>query len=154
MIAIDTNLLVYAHRLSTSEHTAARNAIERACTSRQGWGTTLPNLTEFWSIVTHPASGPRPSSEGEAAAFIQSLIEDGGGAVWEAEPDFGDRLMQTATDLQIRGSRIFDLQIALIAFENGAREIWTHDHNFVQLRGLRLSIRCPSQSRESRASRQ
>jgi len=38
----------------------------------------------------------------------------------------------------VQGPRIFDLQIALTAFENGATEIWTHDRNFLSLPGLRV----------------
>jgi len=43
-----------------------------------------------------------------------------------------------AADLQVAGSRIYDLQIALIAFENGATEIWTHDRNFTRIPGLHV----------------
>jgi hypothetical protein len=35
-----------------------------------------------------------------------------------------------------RGPRIFDLQIALTAFEGGARELWTADSKFVSVPGL------------------
>jgi predicted nucleic acid-binding protein len=49
---------------------------------------------------------------------------------------FSTRLLQMATDLEVRGPRIFDLQIALTAFDNGATEIWTHDRGFVAFPGL------------------
>ena len=35
-------------------------------------------------------------------------------------------------------SRVFDLQIGLTAFDNGAHEIWTHDGAFVRIPGLRV----------------
>jgi predicted nucleic acid-binding protein len=41
-----------------------------------------------------------------------------------------------AEELDVRGLRIFDLQIALAAFDNGATEIWTHDRNFVAVPGM------------------
>jgi hypothetical protein len=47
-----------------------------------------------------------------------------------------ERLAQLASDLKIQGPRIFDLQIALVSFEGGASEIWTHDRGFVSLPGL------------------
>jgi predicted nucleic acid-binding protein len=53
-------------------------------------------------------------------------------------PGFAERLLGVADDLDVRGRRIFDLHIALTAFENGAREIWTHDREFVSVPGLRL----------------
>jgi len=41
VIALDTNLLVYAHRSATPEHKAARAAIERA-TASDGSGFAAP----------------------------------------------------------------------------------------------------------------
>jgi uncharacterized protein len=136
MIAIDTNLLVYAHRRGTPEHRSARSAIERAAAGRTGWGIALPSLSEFWSIVTHPDATGGPSSPEQASGFIQALVDDGGARIWQPGSRFGERLLQSATELKISGVRIFDLQIALIALENGAREIWTHDRNFVSIPGL------------------
>jgi toxin-antitoxin system PIN domain toxin len=138
VIALDTNLLVYAHRAATPEHRAARAAIEDACTSRLGCGVAAPSIAEFYSIVTHPAASGRPSSSEEAATFLRALQEDGGLSVWTPGPQFVARLLQTANDLDVRGVRIFDLQIALCALEGGATELWTHDGRFVKVPGLRL----------------
>ena len=138
MIAVDTNLLVYAHRAATPEHHAARRAIESACETGRGWGIASPCLSEFWSVVTHSAVPPRPSSRRKAHAFIASLVGSGAGEIWEPGPGFGRRLLALAEDLKVNGVRIFDLQISLIAFENGATEIWSHDRNFIAPPGLRL----------------
>ena len=137
MIAIDTNLLVYAHRARTSEHARARKAIERAAAGDAGWGIAAPSLTEFWAIATHPASEGRPSTPSQAAAFVGALVK-AGAQIWLPGPGFGDRLLQVATDLHVVGARVFDLQIALTAFEGGATDLWTHDARFVTIPGLRL----------------
>jgi predicted nucleic acid-binding protein len=42
-----------------------------------------------------------------------------------------------ARQWRVCGARIFDLQIAMIAAENGATQIWTHDRAFVSIPGLR-----------------
>ncbi len=136
MIAIDTNLLVYAHRAAAPEHRAARRAIERA--SSQGrWGFAVACVAEFWAVATHPSSAGRPSTPTEAAAYLEALAI-GGAEVWEPGAGFGARLAQLAVDLDVAGSRVFDLQIGLIAFERGATELWTADTRFVKLPGLRL----------------
>ncbi len=137
MIAIDTNLLVYAHRSRTPEHARARKAIARAAGSDDGWGIAAPSLTEFWAIATHPASEGRPSTPTQAAAFVSALVK-AGAQIWLPGPGFGARLLQVATDLEVVGARVFDLQIALTAFEGGATELWTHDTRFVKIPGLRL----------------
>jgi len=137
MIAIDTNLLVYAHRSAAPEHRAARSAIERAANAETGWGVSHPSIAEFWSVVTH-ASLARPSTAGEASSFLRSVLRDGSGQLWLPGSGFGERLLRLATDLKVRGPRIFDLQIALTAIEHGAREMWTHDRQFVSVPGLRV----------------
>jgi uncharacterized protein len=136
MIAVDTNILVYAHRSRTPQHRVARRAIERAA-AQGAWGFALGSLTEFWAVATHPSSEGRPSTPSEAAAYLEALAV-GGAHVWEPARGFGARLAQLAMDLDVAGPRMFDLQIALTAFENGATELWTADGRFVKLPGLRL----------------
>jgi toxin-antitoxin system PIN domain toxin len=137
VIAIDTNVLVYAHRAALAEHRAARRAIERAMASG-GWGITHPTVAEFWSVATHPASAGRPSTPTQARAFLRAMFEDGGAHYWLPVAGFGERFLRLAADLGVTGSRIFDLQIAAIAYENGARELWSHDRNFLTVSGLRV----------------
>ena len=139
MIALDTNLLVYAHRSGVPEHASAQRAIERASEDPEGWGVALPTVAEFWMNVTHPTALGGPSTSQQASDFLRSLLVDGsGGLVWMPREPFWTRLIQVAFDLNVRGVRIFDLQIALTAFDNGATELWTHDRGFVPFPGLRF----------------
>jgi predicted nucleic acid-binding protein len=137
LIALDTNLLVYAHRAAVAEHRRARKAIERASRDPRGWGIPLQSAIEFWSVVTHPESRGRPSRPVEAWGFLKALV-DAGAALWLPGEGFFPRLAQLAVDLNVRGVRVFDLQIALTAFDNGATEVWSHDGNFVTPAGLKL----------------
>lgn len=136
MIAVDTNILVYAHRSMVPQHRRAQRAIERAYADRRGWGIAFSTVGEFWSVVTHPSATGRPSTPAEASAFIDSLVEQGGMRIWLPHGRITERLLKLATDLQIGGVRIFDLQIALTVLDNGAKEIWTHDSNFVRVPGV------------------
>ena len=137
MIAIDTNLLIYAHRAALSENRAARRAIEKASRDPRGWGIAQPSVAEFWSVVTHPASSGGPSSADQARGFLHALRE-AGAMIWMPGEGFPERLLQLAGELGIQGPRIFDLQIGLTAFDNGAGEVWTHDGRFVRLPGLEV----------------
>lgn len=142
MIALDTNLLVYAHRARVPEHAAARKAV-RLAAEADGWGIAAPSLPEFWAIVTHPAASGRPSTGAQASGFIRALVT-AGAEIWLPGPGFGERLLRMAADLGVTGPRVFDLQIALVAFENGATELWTHDKAFVKIPGL--AVRDPLSS--------
>jgi len=138
VIALDTNLLVYAHRSGVSEHMSARRAIDRASEDPRGWGVALPTVAEFWMNVTHPAAAGGPSTSKQAGDFLHSILIEGPGTVWMPREPFWPRCIQLASDLNVRGVRIFDLQIGLIAFDNGATEVWTHDRDFVAFPGLRV----------------
>jgi uncharacterized protein len=135
MIALDTNLLIYAHRSSVPEHRAAMRAIEQAAADPDGWGIPFPCVAEFWAVVTHPASSGRPSKPREAEAFLKSLVAAGAKILYSREGAMA-RLSTLAVRLDVQGPRIFDLQIGLACQEAGAREIWSHDRNFIAVPGL------------------
>jgi len=137
VIAIDTNLLIYAHRSGMPEHTSAMRAIEAASLNRRGWGIAAPCIAEFWRVVTHPASLPRPSKPREAAAFLKALI-DAEAKIFYPHEGFAETLAEEACAQQLAGGRIFDLQIAVIVRQSGGSQIWTHDSRFVTVNGLRV----------------
>lgn len=138
MIAIDTNLLVYAQRRDAAQHRAAKRAIEKACSIPHGWGIPLACIAEFWCVVTHPASTGGPSVPKTAYRFLDALVQSGGARIWSPGPGFWERLLQLASDMQITGARVFDLQIAITALDNGATELWSHDRAFAAPPGLVL----------------
>jgi toxin-antitoxin system PIN domain toxin len=138
MIAIDSNLLIYAHRAALPEHRAARRALEEASRDTRGWGIALPSVAEFWSVVTHPASSGGPSTPRQARQFLEELISGAGASLWMPQEGFWKRLTGAAQRLGVAGPRVFDLQIALTAMDNGAVEIWTHDRGFAAPAGFRV----------------
>jgi len=138
VIAVDTNLLIYAHRAGCPEHGAARRAIEEAANDPHGWGIPSPCILEFWSVVTHASSVGGGSPPATARRFIESLIQTAGATIFPPPASLVPRCMQIAEQLDIRGPRIFDLQIGLVALDAGVTEIWTHDAGFVAIPGLKL----------------
>jgi predicted nucleic acid-binding protein len=138
MIAIDTNLLVYAHRSGTTEHKKSQKALERAVINPMGWGIPLPCIAEFWMVVTHPSCLGGASSPEIARRFLESLLESGKGQIWHPSSGFGLRLANSGSKMGVCGAMIFDLQIAMIALENGCSQIWTHDKAFISIPGLRV----------------
>jgi len=141
MIALDTNILVYAHRAGSLQHKSAIDLIERALENPSGWGISSSCLSEFWGVVTHSSCSGGASTPREARMFIDQLVDDGGGQVWHPGAGFGMRLLQKAEEMRVSGPRIFDLQIALMAYENGARQLWSYDANFIRLPGLVTKVK-------------
>ena len=138
MIAIDTNLLIYAHRSLCPEHQKAKTSIEKAAANDSGWGVALPSLSEFWTVVTHPGCEGGPSTAERAEGFLTALIETAGMQIFLPNETFPARLIKAARDFDIQGVRKFDLQIALLSIGAGARELWTHDSGFIKLRGINV----------------
>lgn len=87
--------------------------------------------------MTGSAAGERPASPAQAAEFLSDL-RMAGAQVLLPLPGFGVELTNAASRLGIRGVRVYDLQIALIARQYGAHELWTHDRAFLPFPGLRL----------------
>ncbi len=123
MIAIDTSLLVYAHRAGCPEHSLAREAIERAAAEPDGWSIPMPCLFEFWSVVTHPSCVGGPSTPSTARRFIDSLVSEAGALVLLEGATFSQRCLQTAERLSVIGPRVFDLQIGLLCRDAGVTEV-------------------------------
>ena len=138
VIAVDTNLLVYAHRSGCPEHQQARRAIEEAAASGEEWGIPSSCVFEFWSVVTHPASTGGATKPSAARGFIHGLLETAGAVIFPPPAAMVPRCLQLADQMNVRGPRIFDLQISLTALEAGVSELWTHDAGFIGLPGVRI----------------
>lgn len=137
MIALDSNILIYAHRQGAPEHQRALAVIAEAAASTGGWGFSVYSVGELYRVVTHELATGGPSRPADVRHYLETL-EAAGGRVLNPDPGFATRLLKTAEDLDLTGRRIYDLQIALTVREAGAREIWTNDRGFVSVPGLRV----------------
>jgi len=134
VIALDTNLLIYAHRAGATQHEAAKDAIQRAADTG-GWGFASPVVSEFWSQVTHPRFPGGASSAEQAAGFLAAM-ETAGAKIYLPRPSYVGQLIGMAGELKVYGVRVFDVQIAIIALGGGATELWTYDARFTAVPGL------------------
>lgn len=119
------------HSPNAREHAAATGALSRAAASGT-WGIPLAVATEFWCLATRLGAG-----NAAAMTFLRQT-QAAGASIWVPEAGFWERLAGLASSMQVFGTRIFDLQIALTALDHGAHEIWTHDATFPPLPGLKV----------------
>ena len=61
-IAVDTNLLVYAHREDSTWYGVAYTIIRELAEGPNAWAIPWPCIHEFLSIVTHPRIYGPPTS--------------------------------------------------------------------------------------------
>ena len=75
MIAVDTNLLVFAHREDSPFHEAALHSLVLLAEGRAPWAIPWPCIHEFFSIATHPRIYNPPTPIPEALDQIEAWME-------------------------------------------------------------------------------
>lgn len=137
MIAVDANLLVYAHREDSPWHEAALRAVKPLAEGSRPWAIPWPCVHEFLAIVTHPRIY-RPASPHEIAL---SAIR-----AWMVSPslhmigeglDYFSRLEELVRAGKVVGPMIHDARIAAICLEHGIRTFWTADRDFSRFPALK-----------------
>ncbi|MCP9489484.1 MAG: PIN domain-containing protein [Solirubrobacteraceae bacterium MAG38_C4-C5] len=137
MVALDTNILVYAYRPASPHHEAARRAV-RAARDTGAWGLPWPVAHEFVRVVTAAApTAGKPAPLAAALEEIEGLLSRGGAVALGETPDHWHRLRTIAEMAKASGSRIHDARIAAICLSHGVRELWTADRDFSAFGGLR-----------------
>ena len=74
MIAIDTHVLVYAHRAESSFHTRAYDCIQRLAEGNTPWGIPVSCLHEFLAIVTNPKVFRPASTYAQALTQVDAWL--------------------------------------------------------------------------------
>jgi len=75
VIAVDTNILVYAHREDSPFHAAASRHVADLAEGRAPWAIPWPCLHEFLAIVTHPRIYDPPTPLALAFNQVDAWLE-------------------------------------------------------------------------------
>ncbi len=138
MIAIDTNVLVYAHREDAKFHDEASAALLKLASGTERWAVPWPCAHEFTAIVTHPKIYRAPTPLQLALATLTELngcpnfefIGEGDGYL--------DSLAETALAARVHGGAIHDARIAAICRFHGVRELWSADRDFSRFPAVKV----------------
>ncbi|MEJ7634140.1 TA system VapC family ribonuclease toxin [Aeromicrobium sp.] len=130
MIAVDTNILVYAQREDSPQHRPALQAIRALAEGQRPWAVPWPCLHEFLAIVTHPRIYQPPTPVDTAVAAVAALIATPGfGPIGETD-NHASLLADLLRSGSIVGPRVHDARIAAICLDHGVTELWTADRDF------------------------
>lgn len=140
MIAVDTNLLVYAHRGDSEWNTAAYATLAELAAGRAAWAIPWPCIHEFLSVVTHPRIFVPPSSMDEALDQVSAWLECPSLVLLSEEGAYWPCLEQLVKDAKIKGPAVHDARIAALCRVHGVHELWTADRDFSR---LNVSVRNP-----------
>lgn len=131
MFAVDTNVLVYAHRREAREHVVASARLRDLATGSDSWAIPWPCLYEFFSVVTNSRIWKADASTPDQA---WSQI-----AAWVGSPTL--RLLGETEDFlsvfeclarrpRVRGPVVHDARIAALCLAHGVEALLSRDRDF------------------------
>jgi len=140
LIAVDTNLLIYAHRTDSEWHERASNCIRELAEARSPWALPWPCIHEFLAITTHPRIWDPPTPTEAALDQIEAWLESPSLVLLAESPEHHWRhLRDQIVAGRIAGPRVHDARIAALCLAHGVRELWTADRDFSRFASLAAS---------------
>ncbi|GDY33878.1 type II toxin-antitoxin system VapC family toxin [Gandjariella thermophila] len=142
MIAVDTNILVYAHRRDSEFHSRAVSLVKELAEGRSAWAIPWPCLHEFFAIATHPKIYDPPSSREQAIAQLEAWLGAPTLSLLAEPSGYWDQLKDLLSSGKVAGPMVHDACIAALCAAHGVRELWSADRDFGRF-GPSLRIRNP-----------
>lgn len=130
MIAVDTNILVYAHRRDSEFHATAAETIRELAESPVPWSIPWPCIHEFCAIVTHPRIYDPPTDIDAAADQVDAWLEAPTLVMLTETPAHWSHLRGLLTGRRIAGAQVHDARIAAICTAHGVSVLLTADRDF------------------------
>jgi toxin-antitoxin system PIN domain toxin len=138
VIAVDTNVLVYAHRADSPFHERALRRVAALAEGRAAWAIPWPCLLEFFAIVTHPRIYAPPSPLARALAQVDAWLESPTLALLAESTAHWAALRPLLESSRIAGPQVHDARIIALCQQHGVRELWSADRDFTRFAGLTI----------------
>lgn len=138
MIAVDTNLLVYAHRQDNPFHAAAAQLVRELAEGKATWAIPWPCLHEFYNVATNRRAYSPPSTTAQAIRQIELWMESPTLQLLSETPTHWPHLRGLLDKGKIQGAMVHDARIAALCLAHGVRELWSADRDFSRFPSLRV----------------
>lgn len=136
MIAVDTNILVYAHRADSPFHERARSALEALAAGPRPWAIPWPCVHEFFAVVTHPRIYRTVTPIQTVMSQLRALQSLANLAFIAEAEEHLVHLEPLALAAKVQGGAIHDARIAAICLSHGVVELWSADRDFSRFPAL------------------
>ena len=130
MIAIDTNILVYAHFPRLPKHQASRERLGELAESGARWSIPVFCVGEFFRIATHRRLFDPPFSTVEAIEAIKRVLASPTLIILYPGGEYLRLLYEAMLEASTTGNLVFDAQIVALCRESGVRALLTEDRDF------------------------
>ena len=138
MIAVDTNVLVYAHRTDSPWHMVADQVVAGLAEGTSTWAIPWPCIYEFHAIVTHPRIYEPPTPLPQALDQVNVWLESPSVVLLAESAGYWPHLSELLESGHVVGPRVHDARIVALCRLHGVRELWTADRDFSRFQGLRV----------------
>ncbi len=138
MIAIDTNILIYARREETPYHREAKDLLKDLAEGEELWALPWPCIYEFLRVITHPKIFDPPTPLDIAIEDIGSLIESPSIVLLGEGVDHFSHLRHMVLSGRTIGNLAHDAHIAALLREHGIDELWTTDKDFARFPDIQI----------------
>ncbi len=136
MIAVDTNILIYAHREDSPFHQAAYHRLVKLAEGTAMWAIPWPCMHEFLAIVTHPRIYAPPTPLARAIEQVETWLESPSLTLLVETTAHWTTLRALLTGGRIAGAQVHDTRSAALCWQHGIRELWSADRDFSRFPGL------------------
>lgn len=137
MIALDTNILVHAHRQDASLHEAARQTVKELAESNRPWAICFHSLVEFYGVVTQPRIWRDASTPQQAFRQVNAWKAAPSLRILQDSADCLEALEKLAIHSKVQGALVHDARIAACCITHGVTELWTVGRDFSRFPELR-----------------
>jgi toxin-antitoxin system PIN domain toxin len=138
MIAVDTNVLVYAHRQESEWHDRAERAVRQLAEGVAAWTIPWPCVHEFLAITTHPRIFRTPTPVEAALDQIDAWFESPSLAMLSEDEGYWATFRTLMGRARVDGPRIHDARVAALCLSHAVHELWTADRDFSSFSALRV----------------
>jgi toxin-antitoxin system PIN domain toxin len=130
MIAVDTNILVFAHRADSTHHGRAVLWLRHLAEGGFPWALPVFCVGEFVRIATHRRVFDPPSTVPQALEAIDAILGSPSLRLLAPTPLHWTVLRAAIIAGETSGNLAFDAQIAAVCREHGVERILTEDRDF------------------------
>jgi len=138
MKAVDTNILVYAHREDSPFHPRALEVMCELANGNSRWAIPWPCIHEFIAIVTHPRIFRPPTPLPIALQAMQQWIDSPMCETIGEGPGYFGTLTELSTTARVTGPMFHDARIAAICAYNGISLLLSADRDFSRFGTLKM----------------
>jgi toxin-antitoxin system PIN domain toxin len=136
LIAVDTNVLIYAHRSETERHVEALRRLRVLAEGDSPWGLPVFCIAEFVRVVTHLRVFTPPTDLRTALDFIDRLLESPSSRLLLPGQSYASTFRDVCETAEVRGNLAFDAQIVASCIEHGVRDLITADRDFARFAAI------------------